>query len=565
MSITIGGFFSGLDTASIVSQLTAINRLPINVLEDDKIGLNQEDDAFGFIQSSLENLKSNLGSLDDETDFEGKTISSSTSSIGTATVESSAAVDSFTLNITQVATSSTFVGNKSSSIPAATDTASTVFGSDVAGTFTINGVEITLTGSEQIDDGTSNGLVGKVNQAMDDAGLNDITLSYNATNGQFTLEDTSVTTNIVIATGSSNFLQDAQLFNNGTTTVTSQNAIGRLEKDSALSGQSLAATLVSSGSVIINGTEISYSDTDTLQNVLDRITLSDAGVTATYDNYSDQVTLTAKDRGANSITVANGTTGNLVEALGLNNGTLSIGNTTKFTVNGGAERESQDQTLTEEELGVAGVTFNASTTGSTILEVDVNVSQIRGNINSFIEQYNSTQNLIESYIRIDTDDPDNSGILASDGTLTFLPNDLRSILSTTTNPTSGAEIQTILDLGIDGNSDNNTISLEDSTALDNALRNNLDEVISLFTDLDNGLVTKFEERIDAYATGVNNTIQNRQDAIADEIRRIDEEIEILEARVEAERINLEAQFALLEQTQASSNGFSSLLAGINSN
>ncbi|MEM9446063.1 MAG: flagellar filament capping protein FliD [Verrucomicrobiota bacterium] len=557
MSISVGGFFSGLDTSSIVSQLTALNRIPINLLEIEKSELNTADEAYGFVDSSLESLKDKLSSVDDASDFDLRTVSTSVSTVGTASVTSSAEVGSFSLEITQVATASTFTSGKSSAIPAATDTVSNVFGSTAVGTFTINNVEITLDGTEQLDDGASTGLVGKINQALTDAGES-ISIAYASGTGLFTI--TSSSQPLIVSSGTSDFLQQAQLFNNASTSITSSNSIGRINASSALSGQSLAASLTSSGSIVINGVEVSYTDTDTLQNVLDRITLSNAGVAASYDNYNDQVIFTAKDRGSNSITVANGTTGNLVEALNLNSGTLAVGQTTKFKVDGGAERESQDQTLTELELGKNGVTFNAIETGTTTLTTDVDVTGIRNNIESLIEQYNGTQNLVDSYIRIDTNDITNSGTLSAEGSLTFLPQELRDAFLSTINPTSGASIVTALDLGIESNSDDNTVTLSDSTALENALRDNLDEVISLFTDFESGIANAIENTIEAYATGIENVIENRREAIDDEIQRIDDEIELTEARVEAERVFLESQFALLEQTQAQTGAFGSILS-----
>ena len=557
MSISVGGFFSGLDTSSIVSQLTALNRIPINLLEIEKSELNTLDEAYGFVDTSMESLKDRLSSIDDSDDFDLRTISTTEANVGTASVTTSADVGSFSLEITQVATASTYTSGKSSAIPAATDTVSTVFGDTAIGTFTINNVEVTLDGTEQIDDGASTGLVGKINQALTNAGES-ISIAYDSGTGLFTL--TSSSDPLIVSSGSSDFLQQAQLFNNSTTSIVSSNSIGRIDSSSALSGESLAASLTSSGSIVINGVEVSYADTDTLQNVLDRITLSSAGVAASYDNYNDQVIFTAKDRGSNSITVANGTTGNLVEALNLNSGTLAVGQTTKFKIDGGAERESQDQTLTELELGKNGVTFNAIQTGTTTLSTDVDVSGIKSNIEALIEQYNGTQNLIESYIKIDTDDVANSGTLSSEGSLTFLPQELRDAFLSTTNPTSGASIVTALDLGIESNSDDNTVTLADSTLLEDALRDNLEEVISLFTDFESGIATAIENTIEAYATGLENVIENRQEAIDDEIQRIDDEIELIEARVEAERVFLESQFALLEQTQAQTGAFGSILS-----
>lgn len=557
MAITLGGFFSGLDTQNIIAQLTAINRIPINNLEAEKAALDEQNSAFGFIKSSLENLKNQLAALDESEDFEKKAITSSDSTIGAATVDSTGVAGSYSLNITQVATSSIYTGAKARSVPTDADTVSDIFGSSASGTFLINGVEITLDGTETLNNGAGS-VVDKINTAMA-AASKTITASF--ASGNFTISDGSET--ILLAGGTSNFLEQAQLFNNGTTSVTSANPVGRLSAGTALSAQSLATSLNASGSIVINGTSVSYTDSDTLQEVLDRITLSDAGVTATYDSYSDKVLLTSNTRGANAITVADADGGNLSAALNLDNGSLSIGNTTKFTVDGGATRESQDATLTASELGIGGVTFVASATGTTTLDVSVDTATIQSQIEGLIEQYNGTQNLIDSYVKINTDDPDQSGILASEGTLTFLPVDLRTALGGAIY-SSGTAIQTIEDIGIRGNSSDNTISLSDSTELADALKNHLDEVIALFTDSSNGIVARLESQLDAYGTGFNSIIDVKQDSIVDQKEFIDREIDLLELRVEAERTYLESSFALLESAQSQSSAFSGIISGAQS-
>ena len=67
------------------------------------------------------------------------------------------------------------------------------------------------------------------------------------------------------------------------------------------------------GSFEINGVSINVTGTDSLNMVLDKITQSAAGVTASFDAASETVVLTQKTAGsANSITLANDTSGFLV-------------------------------------------------------------------------------------------------------------------------------------------------------------------------------------------------------------------------------------------------------------
>ena len=84
------------------------------------------------------------------------------------------------------------------------------------------------------------------------------------------------------------------------------------------------AFAVSTGSFSINGVSIAVNATDTLQQVLDRITASAAGVTATYDALADEVLLTRNAVGVLPITLADDTSG-LLDALKLTDATLEPG------------------------------------------------------------------------------------------------------------------------------------------------------------------------------------------------------------------------------------------------
>lgn len=562
--ITIGGFFSGLDTQNIIEQIDAANRIPITRLEAEKLDLDAQSSAFGFIGSSLSSLQSNLSALNDPNLFRTRSVTSSEASVGTASVSTSAATNSINLEITQVATASilrggdsggSFTDTKVTSPPAISDLLSDVLDEDVDGTtFTINGVQITLSSTDVINDINpldENSVIEKINNSG--AG---VTASYDSATGKFSLSSVDP---IILGSGSdtSSFLEKAQLFNNGTGSVESTIGIGRINPSEDLSTAGLRTT-PTTGTFSVNGVDISYSSGDTLDQVLSRITDSDAGVVATYDAYADRVILTSKNRGAQGISVQDGTS-NLGTALRLTSADseLELGKATLFKVGDDPTvRQSEDQTLTSDELGVTGLTFNASAVGTTTLDIQPDTSGIKKTIDEFIEQYNSAQNLIESYIQVNPDNLDENGILANDTSLTFLPSSLRTIAG---SQFSGNEtIRMLEDLGIVGNSNDNTITLSDESKLTTALSENLDEVIDLFTDSSSGLVTQLDELLESYNSSLDGIIQTRQDSIVSEQSRIDNEIDLIEARVEAERLFLESQFAILEQAEGQNQNLAQL-------
>lgn len=559
MSVSLGGFFSGLDTGSLIAQLTALNRQPIVTLQSQKAGLSEQSSAFNSIQSSLSTLRSRLTSLNDTNLYQSKAGTSSDNDIATVSVDSTATSSSTSINITQVATNSVltggrvagaFVDTKLTAVPAVGDNISKILGvsdSTYDGTkFTVNNSQITLSSGETI---TS--LLGKLNSV---AG---VAASYDSSTGKFSLTSGST---IVLGSGAdtSDFLQRAQLFNNGTGSITSSIGVGRVDATTSLTSNSFRSGLTpSAGTFNVNGVSVTYTAGDSLNTVLSNINNSAAGVTAVYDSYTDRVVLTSKNRGAQNITVTDGSS-NIASALRLTStdSAIAVGNATQFTVGSDPTvRQSEDQTLTAAELGLTGVTVTAVSAGTVNLTVAPDTDKIKKTIDDFVTQYNSAQNLIQSYTKIDTSDLTKNGLLATDSTVSFLPSTLRS--STTDVLRSTGTIRMLEDLGIVGNSTDNTLTASDSTKLLAALRDHQDEVVDLFTNATSGLEKRLGGILDSFSQSGIGVLAIRQNSITDQNKRIDEEIARIEAQVVAEEAFLKKQFAALDSVSGQSQQFSS--------
>jgi flagellar hook-associated protein 2 len=90
MAITAGGVGSGLDVNGIVSQLMALERLPVVKLENQGREYESQLSAYGRLRSSLTSFQSameGLGSLDK---FKIFSASSSDDGVLTATADSNA-------------------------------------------------------------------------------------------------------------------------------------------------------------------------------------------------------------------------------------------------------------------------------------------------------------------------------------------------------------------------------------------------------------------------------------------------------------------------------------------
>jgi len=144
--------------------------------------------------------------------------------------------------------------------------------------------------------------------------------------------------------------------------------------------------------VNINGTALSFLQSESLGTALARINNSAAGIHAGYSSFSDTFTFTAKATGAQSITVDDG--GNFFAALGLKSGTglEAIGMTgrdAQFQINGFAGSNASNS------FTVDGVSYSisrrieaADNAPPVTVRASLDPEAVFKNIQSFIEDYN---------------------------------------------------------------------------------------------------------------------------------------------------------------------------------
>lgn len=103
MAIVSGGIGSGLDVNGIVSQLMALERRPLNLLESKKQAFNNQLSAFGRIKSDLDAFRSALSALKSTTSFDVFKATSSDDKIVTASAGSSATSGPHTITVQTLA------------------------------------------------------------------------------------------------------------------------------------------------------------------------------------------------------------------------------------------------------------------------------------------------------------------------------------------------------------------------------------------------------------------------------------------------------------------------------
>lgn len=103
MAIVSGGIGSGLDVNGLVSQLMALERRPLSLLESKKSAFNSQLSAYGRIKSDLDAFRSAASALKGIGTFDLFKVAASDEKVLTATASASASVGPHTINVQSLA------------------------------------------------------------------------------------------------------------------------------------------------------------------------------------------------------------------------------------------------------------------------------------------------------------------------------------------------------------------------------------------------------------------------------------------------------------------------------
>ncbi len=546
--VQLSGLASGIDWTSIINEMLTIAKAPEAQMQSEQATANEKNSAYQTIGQDLTTLNNDLTKLSDTSFFDSRTASASDPSVASATAAEGTPLGNFTFGVTQLATDASQAGTTVAAKPlSATNNVSGLvlanagFATPVtAGSFTVNGKSITISTSD-----TLQSVFDQINTATGGA----VTASYDSSTDEITLAGSS---QIILgsAADTSNFLSAAQLYNNSSDTVTSTSALGGINLNSTLSSANLATPINDGGSgngeFLINGTQINYdASTDTINDVLQRINGSAAGVTATYDGVNDSFVLTNKTTGDVGISLQD-VTGNFLAATGISGGTLQRGSNLEYSINGGGTQISQSNTIDASSSGLTGLSVTASGVGTSVLTVSSDTSTISSAIQSFVNDYNTVQNYISSQTTTSTDSSGNvtPGLLTGDLDAEGIETSLRQLVGGVPSG-SGGGIQDLTDLGVLSNGTDNTLALPDSTTLANTIANNLSDVKNLFTNPTDGLATQ----LSTYLTDVNGpdgTLANDEQTMTKQSADITTSITSLNTQLTNEQTELTAEFTAME-------------------
>jgi flagellar hook-associated protein 2 len=560
-SLAISGLASGFNWQSVVTQLAAAERSAETPWQTQQSALNAQHASYSTLNDGLTTLQADIKVLQDPSFYQSALAQTSDATFATAHADPGATLGSFVFNISQMATAARINGATNvGKVLAPTGAANAVIGTAgfaapvTAGTFTINGAQVNIATTDTLQD---------VFDHIATATGNAVTASYDSGTDKITLSSSS---EIVLgsATDTSNFLQAAQLFNNnqtGTTThtITSSLALGHIQVSVGMASANLQTAIqddgTGQGAFTVNGVTINYNaGTDSIQNVLDRISNSAAGVNAAYDSLNNRFLLTDKTTGDVGISIQDvAGKGNFAAATGLATGTLQRGQNLLYTVNDGPQLVSQSNTIGPVSSGITGLSVTALKNGSVTVTVGSDTTKINSAIQKFVTDYNTAQTSIsaQQIVTTGSDGKTSAGTLTGDLTASNIASQLRSSVFSAVSGLSGA-ITMLSNLGIQTNGQDNTLKVTDPTALANALANNLSSVKSFFSDPTNGWATKANAFI-TNTIGDNGTIPNHLASLTSQTNNLSTQMANLEKKIASDSAHWTSEFQAMEQAQSQIN------------
>jgi len=119
------------------------------------------------------------------------------------------------------------------------------------------------------------------------------------------------------------------------------------------------------------------------------------------------------------------------------------------------------------------------------------------------------------------------------------------------------------DLGINTNANDNTLTQVDTTKLQNALTNDLPEVVALFEDPTTGLTNTVQNVISSYNDSLSGVIVTEKNNLQQQVTFNQSQITHMQEQIAAEQTNLENEFAALDSIEGNNQALSGILASSN--
>jgi flagellar hook-associated protein 2 len=553
-----------------------VERTPQTTVRTEQTTLASRRSALGQIATQLTDLQTKAAALGDSSLYNRRSVSSSDTTIASVSTADGAVTGSYSINVTTLATPSSWLGATSgiiSPLHTADISASAAQAGPVlsaagwgatltAGTVTIgvqnsSGTVTNATVTVATTDTLKEVLV-KLDTAIGSTGG----ATYSSANDQVTITRPNGT-NLILGSASdtSNLLSCLKLFTpaSGANAV-SDSKLGSIKLSASLSSQPLVTpltygTTATTGAFSINGVSISYSSSSTLASVLNSINDSAAGVQASFDSGLNRIVLKNKEAGNRGVVLAQSGSSNFLTAFGLTGGTLSSGTDLVYSINGGATAKARSNTIKDADSGLTGLTITASKVGTTTINSANDTGAARSAVDALVTSVNRVQSLISSLTVSNRDAAGKitAGVLAYDQTIFQLGSSLRSLLSLQLSGGPSTTIRGLADLGYSTTGYTNELSATNSASLNTALSSQLSEVQKFFSTTTTGLSERITSFVKPMVDENSGTLPQRQKGLTEQSSKLDDQLVAMERRVQSNRERLLAGFRAMEAAQAKSN------------
>lgn len=473
----IQGINSGLNTAEIVDAILRFEQSNIDSLKQDQSKKTDIVSTFKALEAKFLALDTALVRLTKASTFEASTVDVSDESILSASTDGRVGTGSYDIQVLSLAR------NHQIASQGFGDESLASFGTGTIGLSVGDGSTNTIT-----IDANNNSLVG-IKKAINDAkaGITAAIVNDGSSSQPYRLvltsEKTGVANKISITsnlTGGNNLDFSSVSFDNPeaiamSSSSTSLISLGSTASYTGSENKIYTFTVTGSGSqtvgtdsITINWTdgtnsgsvEVSQADTEVeLTGVgADGLKLSFSAGTLTADDTFQVATFAPVLQEASDARITIGSSG------GSGSPIIVTSDTNKFdSLIGGLSLRVLKETATGESVSV---------------NTDIDVSGIISAINDFISRFNEVNDFIEQQNTYNKDS-DEIGVLFGDLTLQMMQNSLRGVLASKVSGLEG-KYNNLYAIGIRTNA-SGTLAIVNSSRFEEALRENLDDVIKLFS------------------------------------------------------------------------------------
>ena len=555
-TITTLGVGSGLQLQSILDQLKAVDQQVITNEQTQITSAQSQLNELTTVNNKLLTLKGAALNLSLSSTFLGRTITSSSPSVATATVSDGATVQNSTLNVTNLAQQSSWM---SATGAASSDSIVYVPTSQVSSgvanpattpvaagpgqlTITFGGsstITVNVDSSTMMDDGGTSGLslVSLINNSPQNAGK--VVASTSSSGGQTYLQIATATPG---GTGEANRVA---ITTNGTSltfappakTLTIQSGTGTTSLSVA------ADTTLSQLATQINTASSNPGITAAIVNDgVDPNNPYKLAITANSTGESHRISFLSQLPDLTMTQQASQTAANSLNA--------------QFTVNG-VSYQRQGNTVNDV---LSGVTFNLQGNGTTTLGVASDNSGLGGMITSLVTAYNDVVQEVTSKSGYDTT-TSTFGVLAST-TSRDLPSELENLMTTTNSADPTGAVKSMFDLGLTFNRDG-SITI-DSNTLNAALSAHPDAVQAFFLGNSTKGITGFADTVNNQLltlTSDSGSVAGDKNAAQARIDNLNQQIANDTDRLNKKYDQMTQQFVALDSYMHQMTSMSNFLTG----